>query len=226
MAYPGYEPARSAPQDLDVFSELRRISVELRALSQAANAAVRPAARFEGYDSSGTVTIAIDGRQHVQQVRLDPRWAQRLPRDGVGEALMQAYGEAVGELLTASSEAFDEADQEADRARLEQQVDAELGSYRRRYVAPEDLLDEVHEQLRQVEMLQRYGDTPSVPARGRGDVTVSGPAGFVEITVRGGQIGGIRVLLSRLPAMATNGTIAQEAMAAFRAAALAAPSGT
>jgi hypothetical protein len=44
------------------------------------------------------------------------------------------------------------------------------------------------------------------------------------MTLSSGQISGIRVLLSRMPPMATNGTLAQEALGAFRAAARAAES--
>ncbi len=221
MALSQNASAWSTPADREVFAELRRISVGLRALSRAASATNQPSARFQGQDSSGTVTIAVDGRQQVQDVHFDARWVQRLPRDGVGDALQQAYGAAVGRMLTAGAEAFEQAEHDADPAALRQQVDAELKSGRRRYVDPADLADEVRRELRQIEMLQRYGDAPAVPAAGR-DATVSGPAGFVEIAVRGGQIDGIRVLLSRLPVMATNGTLAQESLAAFRAAARAA----
>ncbi|MEU7904992.1 YbaB/EbfC family nucleoid-associated protein [Actinoplanes sp. NPDC049118] len=222
MAYPHGGPPRPAPPGDDVFSRLRRVSVELRALSQATNAAVRPGARFEGRDGSGTVTVTVDGRQLVEQVHFDPRWDQRLHRESLGEALMQAYGEAVGELLTAGAQAFEEAARDVDDARLEQEAEDDLRSHRRRHLAPDELLGEVQDQLRQIEMLERYGDNPDVALPQRRDTSVTGPSGFLEITVQGGQIHGIRVLLSRLPAMATNGTLAQEALGAFRAAARAA----
>lgn len=222
MAYPWNEPSRPAAPDRDAFAELRRISVELRALRQATGAAARPEARFAGRDGSGTVTVTVDGRQHVRDVALDSRWEQRLPRDGVGDALMRAYGDAVCQMLTASVEAYDQAERETDGALLEQQARADVQGHRRRHVDPEDLLYDVQEQLRQIEMLQRYGDTPAPVVPAARDATVSGPGGFIEITVRGRQISDIRVLLSRLPASSTNGAVAQEAMAAFRAAARAA----
>jgi DNA-binding protein YbaB len=222
----GGEPAPTTPRDVDVLAELRRISVELRALSGSATAAVGREATFRGRDGSATVTVTINGRQHVQDVHVDARWAQRLPRDGVGDALMQAYGDAVGQVLTAAAQAVEQAARDVDEPGLHQQVEAELRSHRRRYVAPEDLVDHVRRELRQIDMLQRYGDTPTGAAAGPRDATVYGPGRFVEVTVRGGQISGVRVLLSRLPYMATNGTLAQEALAAFRAAADAARPGT
>jgi hypothetical protein len=219
VAYHQDEPPRFAVRDLDVFAELRRISVELRALSQATSAPAGSGARFNGRDTSETVTVTVDGRQHVQDIVLDPRWEQRLPRDGVGAALMQAYGEAVSRMLTSSAEAFDQAEQDTDRALLHQQARTDLDGYRPRNIAPEDLLYEVQDQLRQIEALQRYGDAPSLSLPTRRDATVAGPAGFVEITVHAGQVNDIRVLLHRLPPMTTNGAVAQEAMGAFRAAA-------
>ncbi|GID96297.1 YbaB/EbfC family nucleoid-associated protein [Amorphoplanes digitatis] len=206
------------PHD-DVFSRLRRVSVELRTLSQATSATVRPGARFEGRDGSGTVAVTVDGRQRVERVHFDPRWDQRLARERLGGALMQAYGEAVCDLLTAGARAFEDAERDVDRADLERRAEDDLRSHRRRYLAPDELLGDVQDQLRQIEMLQLYGDNPDVRAPEHHDATVTGPSGFIEITVQSGQIHDIRVLLSRLPAMAANGDLAREALGAFHAAA-------
>ncbi|MET8151536.1 YbaB/EbfC family nucleoid-associated protein [Actinoplanes sp. NPDC049668] len=205
------------PRD-DVFLRLRRVSVELRALSRATGATVQPGARFEGRDGSGTVTVTVDGRQRVEQVHLDPRWDRRLARERLGEALLRAYGEAVCDLLTAGARAFEDAAGDVDEARLERQAEDDPRSHRRRSLAPDELLGDVQDRLRQIELLQRHGDDPAVRAPERRDATVTGPSGFVEITVHAGRIHDIRVPLSRLPALATSGAVAQEALGAFRAA--------
>lgn len=225
MSRPGDGFGGPTWQEPDVFSELRRISKDLRALSRTVNATVRPDARYKGSDSSGAIGVTVDGRQHVQDVNVDARWSQRLDRTRLGDALMEAYGQAVCQLLTATSEAFDEAERDVDDADLEREVEQDLQSHYRRHVGPEDILEEVQDQLRKIELMERFGyGTPSGAAADQRDTTVYGPARFVEMTLSSGQISGIRVLLSRMPPMATNGTLAQEALGAFRAAARAAES--
>ncbi|PRY22012.1 hypothetical protein CLV70_11877 [Pseudosporangium ferrugineum] len=218
VAYPGaaYESAVRADGAL---GELRRISVELRALSAVAKAASRPGGRYEASDPTRTVTVTVDGRRQVRDVSVDPRWAERISGGELGEALAAAYGAAVLRALTSGSAAIDEAWAGTDRAVLEREVDAELEALRPRPVEPGDLRYELERQLEQNEMLLRYGDSPAAVPAPAPDATVSGPGGFVTVVVSDGQVADVRVLASRIPAMATNGTIAQEAMAAFRAAA-------
>lgn len=221
MTYSGPGHGSATPAD-GALAELRNISVELRALSRVARAGGRPGGRYEAADPTGTVTVTVDGRHEVQEVTVDPRWAERISRTELGEALAAAYGQAVLRALNAGSAAFDDALAETDRAAIEQEVDAELRRARPRHVEPEDLRYEVQRQLEQNEMLLRFADAPAAAPRVAPDTTVSGPGGFVTVVVRDGQVADVRVSAARIPAMATNGTIAQEAMAAFRAAARAA----
>ncbi|BFU46277.1 hypothetical protein [Krasilnikovia sp. MM14-A1004] len=217
MTHPGH--GSTATTGNDTLDELRRISVELRALSRAARAGGGRDTRVEGADPSGAVTVTMDGALHVVEVRVDARWEQRLSRMELGDALSTAYGRAVLQALTAGSEAVDEAVAGTDRAALEHEVDAELRSRHGRPFDPDDLRYELARQLDQNDMLLRYADTPDAPPPPAPETSVSGPTGFVTVVLRNGQVAEVRVLASRIPAMATNGTIAGEALAAFRAAA-------
>ena len=208
----------SATQDDDdPLVRLRRISAELGAVSRAARAASRPDAHYEGSDPTGTITVVLDGRQQVRDIRIDMRWDQRLARTELGEALSSAYSQAIIELFDADSAAYDEAEAEAraEPARVEPPA--------RRPAADDVDMDELRyqlsRQLEQNEMLLRYADDPRATPRPAGEHEVAGPGEFVLITVRNGRIADIRVMASRLPADSTNGMIAREAMAAFDAAA-------
>jgi hypothetical protein len=207
----------STGQDDDPLVQLRRISAELGTVSRAAQAASRPDARYEGSDPTGTITVVMDGRQRVQDVRVDLRWDERLRRTELGEALSSAYSQAVIALLDAGSAAYDEAEAlaEAD-PRDEPRTSARPYD---NYVDMDEVRYQTSRQLEQNDMLLRYADDPHAAPRVFHEVEVAGAHEFVLITVRDGRIADLRVMASRLPADSTNGTIAREAMAAFDAAA-------
>ncbi|MFG1603160.1 hypothetical protein [Actinoplanes sp. NPDC049265] len=199
----------------DPVADLRVIGAELIALGRAARAASRPDARYEGSDATGTITVVLDGRQRVVDVRVDMRWDQRLARTELGPALSAAYSQAVIALLDADSEAFDEARAAPPVAPVEPAPPRPAPVYTDADV--DEMKYQLDRQLQQNDMLLRFADQPPAARGFAGEAEVTGPGEFVIIAVRNGRIADIRVLASRLPADSTNGTIAREAMEAFRA---------
>jgi hypothetical protein len=202
----------------DPVAGLREIGAELIALGRAARAASRPDARYEGSDPTGTITVTVDGRQQVRDVHVDLRWDQRLARTELGEALSVAYSRAIVAVLDADSAAFDEARAGHPAERVEPAPPRPVPVYTDADV--DEMKYQLDRQLEQNDMLLRFADEAPAARQVAGEAEVAGPGEFVIITVRDGRVADIRVMASRLPADSTNGTIAREAMEAFRAAAV------
>ncbi|SDT55982.1 hypothetical protein [Actinoplanes derwentensis] len=213
-----YRAGRPAERESDSLAGLRRALIDLRTLNHDLSAVRTTAPAFDGHDETGTVTITVSSEGLVTDITVDARWQARLPREHLGAALFEAYGNAMHATMSAQLEALDWADSIRGDDRIAEEVDERLRLNRRHYPDLADMLADVQHRRDRYEMATRHADPPATAPIQR-DTTIRGPIGFFEITVIGGRIADIQVLLSRLPHPATNGTLVQEALAAFRSAA-------
>jgi hypothetical protein len=97
---------RSALQEDDT-EGVARLLEESDALERVARAAARAPAE-PGSDGTGSVTVTLDERGLVATVTVDAGWRQRVPRDRLGDAVIEAVSDASARRLAAWGAAFDE----------------------------------------------------------------------------------------------------------------------
>jgi len=183
---------------------------ELRAASRA-EAAGRSGGDFddeaEGRDESRAVTVRIDRAGRVSDVLISTWWRDDLSPSGLGAALLAAYRSA----LTRAAAAVGDRIPDAAGARAwpvgyagpTEMIDddaAWLEDVRHR-------LDRVQDNLDRVDRLRRDGPI---------ERTVSGPAGYVQVTVRGEVVSQVQVDAHAAMRESAN-RLAADALDAFRA---------
>lgn len=212
---------------LDVLGDSDELRERARRLLRERGGDTRPARRHEGTDPSGSVRVAVDGRGRVTDVDVDATWRQRVGASGFPGALFEAYTAAVRTALEAAALAAVEARSTSPSKAWPQRA-PEAGSRPSvgpRAPAPEREVDE-RAWLRRTwatldgidAQLSRLSQSNA--AAGPGERDVSSPDGLLTLRMRGRGVTGVTGD-ARLLAVADPQRLRREALAAFRAAALA-----
>jgi hypothetical protein len=89
----------------DPLEDSGRLLAEATAARQQARGAAA-AANARGTDSSGAVTVALDGDGHVAMDQVAAGWRRRVDPDDLGDAVREAVQVAAGMRLAARGEAY------------------------------------------------------------------------------------------------------------------------
>lgn len=183
--------------DLDFLPDLDHLRAEAEATRARLKPDTRPGAHQDGRDGSRMVTVRVDDRAHVQDVRLDRRWPEWLDPEQLGPALHEAYVGAVEKAVVAFV------------LRTVDGPEAEPDGTGTAIQPPEATWANI-EQLRQ--RLDRPAE-----AGGPADHTVYGPHGRVSVRVESGRVAWVAVDTHRLSTVDTD-RVARDALHALRAA--------
>lgn len=96
------DPSDAQEQLEQITAELERDRARFSAVGQQAR---RP---VTGSDDTGTVEVGLDRHGRLTRVRLDNAWERRLGADGLGSAVIAAYGAAAAVRAEAWAGGFDE----------------------------------------------------------------------------------------------------------------------
>lgn len=96
------DPSDAQAQLEQITAELERDRARLSAVGQQAR---RP---VTGSDDTGTVEVGLDRHGRLTRVRLDNAWERRLGADGLGSAIIAAYGAAAAVRAEAWADGFDD----------------------------------------------------------------------------------------------------------------------
>jgi DNA-binding protein YbaB len=199
---------RWTPQSGDEVDELR----EMRALGQLLQRSVEVDAIYEGSDSSGFVTVLVNGRGAVQDVVIDSGWVNGLGPTALGPALLQAFQAANIAALSASLENFRSAVDSGGVAKRTAEV-AEEEATPWREKSYEELVERVERANRSLER------TVARVAEFQRLTSVSGTARLLRISLDHGSITGVSVTDPRRATQMPPSLLADEALSMFQAAA-------
>lgn len=181
----------SQDRGVDALQRLHRVRAAARALSAVVRTATTSTAQYEGRDATRLVSLTARADGAVVHVWIDERWFRGRAMAALGPALMEAYHNAMTDVMAAGSALIEEAEQRAAIAESESDTaggplssapSATVDGYRR--VTFADVADALRARD---ELLARD------PRTGQPAETVHGPSGFVTIVTRGGDIAEITV---------------------------------
>jgi len=160
----------------------------------------------EGRDASHAVTVRIDRTGRVSNALIDAWWRDGLPPSRLGAALLAAYQSTLVRAATAAGKRLPDTDSappwpsgESSDVVIDDDV-SWLEEVRRR-------LDRVQDSLERVDRLRQEAPV---------ERTVSGPAGYVRLTVRGDAVSQVHVAVPTAVRESPN-RLAGDALQAFRA---------
>jgi hypothetical protein len=178
---------------------------QLRANAEEAIAALmpglRPDATRDATDESDSARVTVDLRGKVLDVRIGPRWRDRLAPNQLGAAVFQAYGRAREKAVAA--QALLAMDEREAQGTPSAPADASLP-----FTDP-GFLDWAEEEI------EHHARRRRAPATGT-EQLVSGPAALVRLEVRDQQVVGVRINISRAAVPAAD-RLAADARDAFGA---------
>ncbi|WP_134712308.1 hypothetical protein [Saccharomonospora xinjiangensis] len=178
------------------------------------NQMVGSASRYEAADATGSIHIAVNRRALVLSVSITEGWRKKLAPDQFADALLGAYREALQTAISA-------ADSGASGRPANQAIAKILRDYDDDDVHA-DWYTGVRAKLDRIR--QRRKAIKEYAAEARGgllDREVRGPNGYLTFQVRRGVLVGVTAAVPALRSASTD-LLREDAMAAFRAANLAA----
>jgi hypothetical protein len=119
----GRDDAGLAKIDFLDFSDLDQLREQAIAKLPVSGEKPMPRERYEGTDSSGTISVTINFKGIVIDVDVSRDWSRSVSADGFATALLQAYGVAVGASLedVALAELWEDEQRRAAARRREQE---------------------------------------------------------------------------------------------------------
>lgn len=184
---------------------------EMRAVSRLMQQSVEADATFDGTDSSGLITVQVNGRGVVQDVFIESGWVQAIGPSELGSALMEAFQVANIAAANASLEAFTIA---VDSGGVEEQVAEVADDEAVPYLNDtyEELLARVEELTRKIERTEarvaEFQRLTSVPSR----------SGLLRLDLDQGTMTGVTVTDRRRATELSAEQVADEALSMFQAA--------
>jgi DNA-binding protein YbaB len=202
------DPSGSAPRSSFDIEGNR----ELRAVSRLMQRSVEADTVFEGRDSSGLITVLVNGRGLVQDVTVDGGWVNAVGPSALGDALLQAFQAANIEALAASLQNFRAAVDSGGVAEQVVEVAEEEAAPEGRK-SYEDLVRELEEANasldRTVAKVEEYNRRTGV----------SGKANLLRLNLDQGSMTSITVTDPRRATQMSAFQLATEALSMFQAAA-------
>jgi hypothetical protein len=173
-------------RQLSSLRDLETAAGELAALSRALCGAAAPDRVGRGRDAAELVTVTVDGRGCVQDLKISPNWARNIGESRLGSVILEAYRNAILATLTAIAQRIDTADLDHLDPDPSRSVAARFTYGPTTQADLDSLREEVYSSLDRAEALAATQST-------RRTATLPSPRGVVRVTIETNQITNIAV---------------------------------